>query len=96
MHTSRGRESIDNVYQYALSSVGFFIDSPPLWHKYNDYLKSIEQEGMDRNTKGGIIAKRRKFYQHAVVIPTYGKLKHWNDSFDVLNCIRLLYILLID
>ena len=67
------RSDVDNVYKYALSTIGFFIDADKIWQSYSDFLKSIARLDLRDRERPKVVADRRKFYHQAVVIPMFGK-----------------------
>lgn len=73
MYDDKCRNAVDNVYKYALSTVGFFIDADKIWQKYNDFLKSVARLDLTDRERSKVIADQRKFYHQAVVIPMFGK-----------------------
>ena len=73
MYNEKYRNAVDDVYKYALSTVGFFIDADKIWQKYNDYLKSVASLDLTDRERSKVVADRRKFYHQAVVIPMFGK-----------------------
>lgn len=57
------------MYQYAVDTVGFFIDSDSLWWDYREFLKKYLRDTSDRSQRNNPNARLRRFFQKAVVIP---------------------------
>lgn len=59
------------MYQYAVDTMGFFIDGDQLWLEYRDLLNEFLKDSPDRNKQGENILTHRKFYHKAVVVPCH-------------------------
>ena len=62
---------MEEAYQYAVDTMGFFIDGDQLWLEYRDLLNEFLKDSSDRNKQGENILMHRKFYHKAVVVPCH-------------------------
>ena len=57
---------VEEIFSYAVESVGFFVDSTDLWVAYLDFLKDYSPP---EDRIGEYNLQRRKFYHRVVTIP---------------------------
>lgn len=81
---------MEKVFQYAVDTMGFFIDSDIIWFDYNNFLESNLRDSSDRTQRSNPNARRRRFYQKAVVIPFHSSVKSRLQSRLGIHVERLL------